>query len=91
MPEEFHHEPEIGLGSGPDGLDLTRIILKEASQYLTEQGVLIVEVGNSMIHLVELLPTVPFNWIEFKNGGLGVFSITKSQLDEYQEVINSTL
>lgn len=91
MPEEFHHEPEIGLGSGPDGLDLTRIILKQASQHLTEQGVLIVEVGNSMVHLVELLPEVPFNWIEFSNGGLGVFSITKSQLDEYQQLINETL
>ncbi len=91
MPTEFHHEPEIGLGSGPDGLDLTRIILKEAASHLTERGVLIVEVGNSMVHLIEALPTVPFNWIEFKKGGLGVFSITKVQLDEFQEVINSSL
>ena len=91
MPEEFHHEPEIGLGSGPDGLDLTRMILKEAASHLTEQGVLIVEVGNSMVHLIDLLPEVPFNWIEFNNGGLGVFSITKAQLDEYQTLINETL
>jgi len=91
MPEEFHHEPEIGLGSGPDGLDLTRMILKQASKHLTENGVLIVEVGNSLVHLVELLPTVPFNWIEFENGGLGVFSITKAQLDEHQAIIDSTL
>lgn len=91
MPEEFHHEPEIGLGSGPDGLDITRIILKKAASHLTEHGVLIVEVGNSMVHLIDLLPEVPFNWIEFKNGGLGVFSITKKQLDEYQTLINETL
>ncbi|MDB2374563.1 50S ribosomal protein L3 N(5)-glutamine methyltransferase, partial [Psychrosphaera haliotis] len=54
-------------------------------------GVLIVEVGNSLVHLVELLPTVPFNWIEFENGGLGVFSITKAQLNEHQAIIDSTL
>lgn len=91
MPEEFHHEPEIGLGSGPDGLDLTRIILKQASQHLTDNGVLIVEVGNSMVHLIEALPEVPFKWIEFKNGGLGVFAITKQQLDEHQDLINRSL
>ena len=84
MPEEFHHEPEIGLGSGEDGLDITRVILREASQHLTDNGVLIVEVGNSMVHLQQEFPQVPFNWIEFENGGLGVFSLTKEQLVEHQ-------
>jgi len=85
MPEEFHHEPEIGLGSGADGLDITRVILREASSYLNDGGVLIVEVGNSMIHLQDEFPQVPFNWIEFKNGGLGVFALTKDQLIEHQD------
>ncbi len=85
MPEEFHHEPEIGLGSGADGLDITRVILREASSYLNDGGVLIVEVGNSMIHLQAEFPQVPFNWIEFKNGGLGVFALTKDQLIEHQD------
>ena len=82
MPEEFHFEPELALGSGEDGLDITKRILAEASDYLSEDGVLICEVGNSMIHLIAQYPTVPFNWVEFKQGGLGVFSLTKAQLDE---------
>ncbi|MDQ6568553.1 MAG: 50S ribosomal protein L3 N(5)-glutamine methyltransferase [Haemophilus parahaemolyticus] len=82
MPEEFHFEPELALGSGEDGLDITKRILSEASDYLSEDGTLICEVGNSMIHLIAQYPTVPFNWIEFKQGGLGVFSLTKAQLDE---------
>ena len=82
MPEEFHFEPELALGSGEDGLDITKRILAEASDYLSEDGTLICEVGNSMIHLIAQYPTVPFNWIEFKQGGLGVFSLTKAQLDE---------
>lgn len=85
MPEEFHHEPEIGLGSGEDGLDITRVILREAAQHLNEGGVLIVEVGNSMVHLQSEFPHVPFNWIEFDNGGLGVFSLTKDELITYQD------
>lgn len=86
MPDEFQHEPAIGLASGNDGLDITRIILREAADLLTENGVLIVEVGNSMVHLQAEFDQVPFNWIEFENGGLGVFSITKAQLLQYKEL-----
>lgn len=82
MPQEFHFEPEISLGSGADGLDITKRILAQAADYLTDNGVLVCEVGNSMVHLIEQFPTVPFNWIEFKNGGLGVFSLTRAQLLE---------
>ena len=82
MPQEFHFEPEMSLGSGADGLDITKRILAQAADYLTDNGVLVCEVGNSMVHLIEQFPTVPFNWIEFKNGGLGVFSLTRAQLLE---------
>ncbi|MBU2881592.1 50S ribosomal protein L3 N(5)-glutamine methyltransferase [Psychrosphaera sp. B3R10] len=86
MPEEFHHEPEIGLGSGNDGLDITRIILKQAAAHLEDNGLLIVEVGNSMIHLQAEFPEVPFNWLEFENGGIGVFAITKQQLIDHKDL-----
>ncbi|WP_330944786.1 50S ribosomal protein L3 N(5)-glutamine methyltransferase, partial [Vibrio diabolicus] len=44
MPDEYHHEPELGLASGRDGLDLTKRILANAADYLTEDGLLVVEV-----------------------------------------------
>lgn len=80
MPEEFHHEPELALGSGIDGLDITKRILAQSADYLSDNGVLICEVGNSMVHLIEQFPTVPFNWLELNNGGVGVFSLTREQL-----------
>lgn len=80
MPPEYHAEPEIGLGSGDDGLDFTRRLLCEASDYLTDEGVLIVEVGNSWVALEEAYPDVPFTWIEFERGGHGVFMLTKADL-----------
>ncbi len=83
MPAEFFHEPEIGLGSGSDGLDLTRKILKQAAEFLTEHGVLIVEVGNSWPALQDAYPQVPFTWLEFERGGDGVFLLTKQQLEEH--------
>lgn len=80
MPEEFHHEPELALGSGVDGLDITKRILAQSADYLSENGVLVCEVGNSMVHLIEQFPSVPFNWLTLNNGGLGVFSLTREQL-----------
>ena len=80
LPAEFHHEPELGLSSGTDGLDLTRLILNKAAEQLSDNGILIVEVGNSMPALQALLPNVPFTWLEFEQGGDGVFLLTKQQL-----------
>lgn len=80
LPEEFKHEPELGLAAGTDGLKLVRRILANAPRYLTEQGILVCEVGNSMVHLMEQYPDIPFTWLEFENGGHGVFLLTREQL-----------
>lgn len=84
MPEEFHTEPELALGSGDDGLQLTKEILANAADYLSEEGVLVCEVGNSMLQLMEQFPDVPFEWLELKNGGLGVFALSQAELKKHQ-------
>jgi ribosomal protein L3 glutamine methyltransferase len=83
LPAEFRHEPELALGSGPDGLQLTRRILREASRFLADSGLLVVEVGNSWTALEEAYPQVPFTWLEFEHGGHGVFALTAKELQEY--------
>ncbi|MEA1065587.1 50S ribosomal protein L3 N(5)-glutamine methyltransferase [Erwinia sp. HR93] len=85
LPGEYHFEPELGLAAGRDGLKLARRILACAPDYLSEQGVLICEVGNSMVHLIEQYPQVPFTWLEFEHGGDGVFMLTREQLIAAQE------
>jgi ribosomal protein L3 glutamine methyltransferase len=83
MPPEYHHEPELALGSGTDGLDLTRRILRSAVHYLRDSGLLFVEVGNSWPALEEAYPRVPFTWIEFEHGGEGVFALTADELRDF--------
>lgn len=88
LPEEYRQEPELALASGNDGLDCVAQILAQARQYLTDQGVLICEVGNSQMALEERFSNVPFLWLEFENGGHGVFLLTAQQLDQYQSEFN---
>lgn len=82
MPPEYHAEPAIGLGSGVDGLNFTRGLLKQARNYLSDEGVLICEVGNSWAALEATFPHLPFTWIELERGGHGVFLLTAEQLRE---------
>lgn len=91
MPAEYQHEPEMGLACGTDGLDLVRRMLAEAADHLSEQGLLIVEVGNSQVHVEALYPEVDFTWLEFEQGGHGVFLLAAAQCREYQKLFRSRL
>ena len=80
MPSEYQAEPAIGLGSGDDGLDFTRRLLLEAVDYLTPDGLLVVEVGNSWVALQQAYPQLPFNWVDLSRGGHGVFVLRAEDL-----------
>nr|WP_272889233.1 50S ribosomal protein L3 N(5)-glutamine methyltransferase [Stutzerimonas stutzeri] len=91
MPAEFQHEPALGLACGDDGLNLVRRILAEAADHLTETGTLIVEVGNSRVHVEALYPEVDFTWLEFADGGHGVFLLAASQCRDHQALFRERL
>lgn len=87
MPAEYAHEPKLGLTAGDDGLDIAVRILHEAADHLSEDGVLIVEVGESQRALERLLPELPFAWIEFKVGQMGIFALNRRDLVEHAAAI----
>jgi ribosomal protein L3 glutamine methyltransferase len=83
LPDEYRHEPVLALETGNNGLAIVDHLLRHAAHYLSEHGVLIVEVGNSETALCSAYPEVPFTWLEMAQGGQGVFLLTKQQLVEH--------
>jgi ribosomal protein L3 glutamine methyltransferase len=80
LPEEYRNEPQLALGSGKAGLDHTHTLLREAANYLNDDGVLIVEIGHNRDALYEAYPNMPFTWLDTSGGDQFVFIITKEDL-----------
>jgi ribosomal protein L3 glutamine methyltransferase len=80
LPQEYLYEPKLALGSGNDGLDATRTILKHAAQHLTENGILIVEIGHNRDVLEAAYPNLPFTWLDVSVGDQFVFMLHRNDL-----------
>ena len=86
LPEEYRHEPSLGLAAGDDGLEIVVRLLADAPAHLSTGGVLVVEVGYSQPVLEAAFPDIPFLWLEFAYGGEGVFLLEREQLVQYHPV-----
>ena len=91
LPAEYKAEPSGGLVCGEDGLDIVLKILDASPGHLEETGVLIVEVGESAEALLDLLPQTPFLWLDFHNGGDGIFLLEYDQLIACQADVQTAL
>ncbi len=80
LPPEYRHEPALALGSGSDGLDATRIILREAARHLNPGGLLAVEIGHNRAELEAAFPDLELTWPDIEGGTDTVFVITREQL-----------
>jgi ribosomal protein L3 glutamine methyltransferase len=88
LSKEFKFEPDIGLAAGNDGLAMVDRILSDAAEYLSEQGVLFIEVGNSQAAMMEKYTFLPMTWIDFEFGGTGVCCIHQKDLKQQQSNIH---
>ena len=91
LPAEYLVEPSGGLVCGEDGLDIVLKILDASPHYLKQRGILLVEVGESAEALIELLPRVPFLWLDFHHGGDGIFLLEYDQLIACQRDVRAVL
>jgi ribosomal protein L3 glutamine methyltransferase len=91
LPDEFLHEPELALAAGQDGLDLVRKMLAQAADYLTEDGLIVIEVGNSEWAMRQNFNTIDFYWLQFQKGGSGIFALTAAQCRAYRDLFIQSL
>ena len=87
LPEEYRHEPASALEAEDNGLALVEQILQQAATFLKPDGLLFVEVGNSDNATMQRWTKIPFLWLEFENGGHGIFMLTQAQCAEYSQSI----
>ncbi|RTK96859.1 MAG: 50S ribosomal protein L3 N(5)-glutamine methyltransferase [Neisseriaceae bacterium] len=83
LPKEYHAEPNISLHGGHDGLDFVETILTQAKYYLTQYGVLVVEMGDNARELEDSYPGLHVDWLETEGGDGFVFVVTRQELDRY--------
>ncbi len=79
LPEEYRHEPALGLAGGPDGLDLVRTIITGASEHLNPGGGLLCEIGTGQERLSESFPDTDFVWLTSEISEGEVFWLESAQ------------
>ncbi|MFM0321049.1 50S ribosomal protein L3 N(5)-glutamine methyltransferase [Caballeronia glebae] len=80
LPEEYRHEPELALAGGADGMDVVRRIVRDAGKWLTEDGVLVVEIGNERPNVEAALGGLDLVWLSTSAGDDNVFLIQAADL-----------
>ncbi len=80
LPAEYKHEPEMALAGGVDGMDIVRRILSEARNWLTEDGVLVVEIGNERANVEAAFGGLDLVWLSTSAGDDNVFLIQAADL-----------
>ncbi len=84
LPPEYLHEPKKALLAAEEGMQIVRRILEQADKYLNPKGILVVEVGLAQETIEAAYPDIPFTWLQFEEGGEGVFLLTQEELKEFK-------
>ena len=71
LPPEYHHEPDLALIAGQNGLDFIARILHDSPPFLRDNGILVLEMGEVAEEAEKAFPH-PFKWVELDNGGEGI-------------------
>ena len=80
LPPEYGHEPQLALAGGDDGLDAVRTILARAAEFLSPEGLLVVEIGANRDATEAAFPRLPFTWLATPSSEDSVFLLRKQDL-----------
>ena len=80
LPPEYRTEPELALAGGSDGMDFIRRLVRELPDKISEDGVLLLEIGNERAHFEAAFPDLPVYWLDTSAGADQVLLITQAAL-----------
>jgi len=80
LPQEYRHEPHLALAGGADGMDLVRRILEAAPRFLTQDGVLVLEIGHERDFFEAAFPELSPVWLDTAEASDQLLLLTREQL-----------
>ena len=80
LPAEFKAEPAIALASGADGMYFIRRLFLTIAAHMSENAVLVLEIGNERENFDRAFPTLEPLWFETSGGPDQVLLLTRQQL-----------
>ncbi len=80
LPQEYQHEPQLALAGGDDGMDLVRRILEAAPNFLSPEGVLVLEIGNEYDNFIAAFPELEPIWLSTETAEDQVLLLSREQL-----------
>lgn len=80
LPAEFQAEPALALAGGEDGMDFVRRLLSQVAHHMSEQAVLVLEIGHERGHFERAFPALEPLWLETSAGHDQVLLLTRDQL-----------
>ena len=82
LPQEYRAEPELALAGGSDGMDFIRRLLVGAPARMSEDAVLVLEIGNERAHFEAAFPQLPVFWLPTSAGEDQVLLVTRAALTQ---------
>jgi len=80
LPPEYLHEPAQALAGGADGMDLVREILRQAPDFMTDQGCLVLEIGHEIAHFEAAFPHIVPIWLDAGQSNEQILLLQRDQL-----------
>jgi len=80
LPLEYRAEPELALAGGLDGMDFVRQLFRDAPSRMSEDAVLVLEIGNEAAHFVAAFPQLEVAWLDTSAGDDQVLLVTRQAL-----------
>ncbi len=80
LPAEYRHEPRLALAGGDDGMDIVRTIIEQAPAHLSDEGLLVIEIGHERAFFEAAFPELEPIWLDTAEASDQILLLSRGQL-----------